>query len=214
MTEYERITGTIKTALKTRGIRYSELARKLGMSESGVKKILNGKDASFDRVSSMARVLGLELSVLLESAAKPAIREVSLTSRQESFLFRERECFRLYWKLSVERMTAKEFQVKYKISDRVLRQQLTLLDRENLIRLMPGDRIEVPVTGLVRWVSRGPLLEWILKDWSLELTERCVQNAEKKGYLHRLNFFRLKLETKELIQELERLIDEFSRRAE
>ena len=31
------------------------------MSESGVKKILNGKDASFDRVSSMARVLGLEL---------------------------------------------------------------------------------------------------------------------------------------------------------
>jgi transcriptional regulator with XRE-family HTH domain len=40
---------SLKTLLKSKGVTYTELAEHLGMSESGVKKMLNSKDLSFRR---------------------------------------------------------------------------------------------------------------------------------------------------------------------
>ena len=67
---YEEVMVVIKQVLKERGWTQAQLAERVGMSESGLKKILGGSDASFGRVCALCQALDLELADVLEVAGQ------------------------------------------------------------------------------------------------------------------------------------------------
>ena len=69
--EVQAILSTVKTMLKNRSTNYSEFAVLMGMSESGVKKMLNGDDCSMSRLIQMSNVLCVPL--LLRAWLPPGI---------------------------------------------------------------------------------------------------------------------------------------------
>ncbi|MDH5492670.1 MAG: helix-turn-helix transcriptional regulator, partial [Myxococcales bacterium] len=59
---------TLKRLLRRRRITYRQLGSRIGMSESGVKKLLGGEDLSMVRLLEICEVLDLEVDELLRVA--------------------------------------------------------------------------------------------------------------------------------------------------
>ena len=68
------ILATLKTALKGSKMTYRGLAEQLEMSESGVKKMLNGSDVSLGRLLQICDVLQVPLSEVVASSGRVASR--------------------------------------------------------------------------------------------------------------------------------------------
>lgn len=63
--EFPLIAKELKSILKARRIKYAELAPRLGMSESGLKKLLNGVDCSLSKLGQVCDELDISMSSLI-----------------------------------------------------------------------------------------------------------------------------------------------------
>ncbi|MBO9666756.1 MAG: helix-turn-helix transcriptional regulator [Bdellovibrio sp.] len=62
--EFHNVSEVLRNLLKSRGITYKDIAEKLEMSESGVKKLLTSDDISFNKLNAILEFLGLTLKDL------------------------------------------------------------------------------------------------------------------------------------------------------
>ena len=85
-TEVQAILSTVKRMLKNRSITYSEFAELMNMSESGVKKMLNGDDCSMSRFIQMSNILGVPLHEVLKVANTNEPHTIRLTEEQSFFV--------------------------------------------------------------------------------------------------------------------------------
>jgi transcriptional regulator with XRE-family HTH domain len=157
--EYEKHSlGAIKVALKAKGMTYSELAPKLGLTEVSIKRLLTVKTPmTLDRADEICSILGTNLLDLLKSSRReePALG-AQLTEAQEQVLAGSFDTFILFYSL-VKGLLLAEFKSSYKFSEARLQKALSTLDRAALIEWHPGDRIKLLVTRNIRWIDGGPL---------------------------------------------------------
>lgn len=204
----------IKQALKARRMTYQDLAAALGLTESGVKKMLSGPDLSLSRLFAICEILGLSATDLVQTAQNEAISEVQLNSRQEEALAADPQLLRVFWRIAIEEDPRELVAQKEGLPQNSLRKILIALEKLGLLRRTPKDDF-VPVhRGLYRWAESGPLVQRLNRDWS-ELTLRRALSAKGQALnLHRLSFLFL---TTESLQEFQRrmndLIDETVRRS-
>lgn len=212
-TEYEAATASIKSHLKRQGITYRALAKKLGLSESGVKKILTAEDGSFQRLATICDWIGLSMRELL-SAQDESVFDLEYSPAQQEYLAGNARAFRLYWALVYERRPLPEAEkiagLPAKESFAVLRR----LDQLSLLELLPGGRVKVPPVRLVRWVGGGPLVERLYREWSARFLERVARPDPPPGSLFQARYFRATERTlQDLMDALRDLETEFVRRA-
>ena len=203
------IFAVLKRVLRARGVTYAELAPRLGLSESGLKKIFALEDCALSRLESIADAAGIPLAELFEVAASAPFEQVTLTLEQQQGLLGKPLLLTVFWKLSVERWPAKRIARAFGIDDRALFRALAELDRLGLIVLeQPGDRVRLRHGDLVRWLPEGPLLEYLHDAWGREVLAR----ARKNGLL-RLSQIWLRPDTRaELQADLATLLDGYARR--
>jgi transcriptional regulator with XRE-family HTH domain len=84
---YTQLTTALKRLFKNRGLHYSEVARRIGLSESGLKKVLNAEDGSLGRLSELCTVANVTLAELLELAQ--TTEPWTLTDAQQDFFVAE-----------------------------------------------------------------------------------------------------------------------------
>jgi transcriptional regulator with XRE-family HTH domain len=205
----------IKKALKNRGITYQELASELNLSESGIKKLLTGKDISFQRLDQICRFLAIPLSEVIRAVERRQVREITLSGEQEKALLQEPLLFRIYWRLSVERQSPAEISVAEGLDENQFSRAIQKLLRWDLVKIQRDGKILPLHRGPVRWISQGPLLQHLNQEWSRLALHRSLEKKGKANHYHHLMTVRLSDEEYEAaLREMNKLVDELVQKSE
>lgn len=156
MTTSARIVDALKRELKSRSITYSDLADRLGLSESAVKHMFSTGNFSLKRLDEVCAALELDIGdiVNLSQAQQPRIEELSAEYEREIVgdirLLLVAYCLINFW-------TFEEILARYDISRSDGLRYLRRLDRMNVIELQPGDRVRLLVANNFAWRKNGAI---------------------------------------------------------
>ena len=206
----EMVLELLKKELKNKKMKYEDLAERLGMSVSGLKKSLSAKDLSLARLQTICDVLGVSLVHLLTLADDAKVQDVYLTDEQESLLLRNPEIFHLYWKLRFEDIPLHKYIQSSKLAREEVRTRLRRLEKVGLVKIDAKGDLEFSDKGMIRWNNYGPLVEFLNRKWSAELIESILHKKDPQIVLN-LALLRLTEGSfADLQNELRDLVDRYS----
>ncbi len=178
-----RVQNQIKSLLKAKGVSYRDLAKHLGLSESGVKKIMRGTDVSMHRLSQICKVLQISLVDFMQSLEHRRYENTQYTLEQQNHFLREPELFYFYWKLVFERCSLDAIMSELGVSSENINQMLLKLDKLNLIELGPGRKLGLPRLKAIRSFGDGKLIQKVYREWSYQLINKISPpDRHDKGF--------------------------------
>jgi transcriptional regulator with XRE-family HTH domain len=210
--DYGIIVGTIKRTLKARKMTYSELAKLVGMSESGVKKMFAAKDGSLGRVCSICEALGLTLRDVLDMDTRWQSQIMEFTEDQETYLLEDEEALKVFFLIAYDGLSIGETRTKLKLSNARMNQILRKLDKLNIIRWLPYDHANTRRDGIVLWKNKGKFVEFIKEKWSKTLLAEALNDSQSSEHHDHFMLSYLKLTDSSLDdfrQALRRLLEEY-----
>mgnify|MGYP000417046105 CR=1 FL=1 len=159
MTQVSQIVEILKVQLKAAGITYGELAKQLNVSEASVKRLFSVQEMSLSRLESICDVLNMRLSDLFElfSQQQPMIKHLTLSQEQQ--LVKEVELMLV----AVSVMNHWQFDDIldfYQMNQHQLIQKLAILDKMQLLILLPGNRIKSLLHPNFEWLEGGPIQQF------------------------------------------------------
>ena len=155
-TEIPIVLKTLKRLLKAKGILYSDIARMLDLSETTVKRYLTGHGLTVEILEKLCRIADLRLTDAF-AMAEEDINTESLTLENERELAKDPFLAALFYMLA-QGLTPDTLQRDFRIGEADLNRYLTTLDRLNLIRLFPNNRVRVSVKRNFTVQPGGPLM--------------------------------------------------------
>jgi transcriptional regulator with XRE-family HTH domain len=91
--DFNNVSEVLRSLLKSRGITYKDVANKLEMSESGVKKLLTSEDISFNKLNAILGFLDLTLKDLISLKNRNFTK---LNEKQEVFLLKHPQHYNFF----------------------------------------------------------------------------------------------------------------------
>ncbi len=149
----------LKAELKSAGLTYADLARRLGMAESSIKRIFAKGDMPLSRIDDICRVLRLDFADLARQVAAVQPLREQLTPAQERAVVASPKllltaiCCLSQW--SFEQIVS-----TYRISEVECIKCLTTLDKLGIIELRPLNRYRLHVAKTFRWLPHGPVMHY------------------------------------------------------
>lgn len=147
---------TLKRELKARGITYAGVARRLGMSEAGVKRMFARKAFTLARLDAICEHAGLEFSDLARMLPGQDAVVSQLSYEQEKELV-ENPKLMLVALCTLNHWGFDEILAAYDLGEPECVRLLARLDRLKFIELMPGNRIRLLVSRAFAWIPDGPI---------------------------------------------------------
>lgn len=212
--EFKSALAVLKKVLKERGISYRDLAKQVGLSESGLKKIFLADDCSFRRLAEIAAALGMKITDVLQEVEQRPLEQVRFSPEAQEYFLSEPSAFNFYFKLVFERMTVEEVKRFSGWTEAQVFKQLRRLDELQLIKLLPGDRVKVPDLRVVRDFGTGPFLERLYQRWGQDIVRELAVSSRQGSGEFVVRSLKMKDETYEdFLYRLKELEHEFVRRA-
>ena len=149
----------LKQELKAAHLTYADLAKKLGMAESSVKRMLAKGDMPLSRIDAICRALRLDFGELARRVADAQPLLAELTAQQEKAVVADKKlllvaiCVLSQWTL--EQMTS-----AYRLSEAECIKYLAQLDRIGIIELRPLNRYRLKLAKTFRWRPHGPVMNY------------------------------------------------------
>lgn len=149
----------LKAELKASGVTYAQLATRLGMAESSIKRIFAKADMPLSRVDDICRALKLDFAELARRVAdaQPLRRELSLV--QERAVVADRKLLLLAI-CCLSQWTFEQIVSSYDLSEVECIRYLTKLDKLGIIELRPLNRYRLQVAKTFRWRPHGPVMQF------------------------------------------------------
>jgi DNA-binding Xre family transcriptional regulator len=150
---------TLKQELKSARMTYADLARRLGMAESSVKRMLAKGDMPLSRIDAICRVLKLDFADLARRVAdaQPLLKELS--AEQERAVVVDKKL--LLVAISVlSQWTLEQIVATYRITEAECIRYLAQLDRIGIIELRPLNRYRLKLAKTFRWRPHGPVMNY------------------------------------------------------
>ncbi len=132
---------TLKSLLKAKGLLYHDVAEKLGVSETTVKRYLTGHSLTLGILEDLCRVVDARLGDLLAISQEETEQPV-LSPEVEESLAKDAFLSGIFYLLS-RGLTPAIIQRDFQLTDAEINGYLTALDRLGLIRLFPYNRVRV-----------------------------------------------------------------------
>lgn len=161
MAQTRQLLNTLKKALRTHGLKYRDVARRIGLSEASVKRLFSEERLALDRLDQICHLMGLEISDLVRQMEVETRRLTELTEAQEKELVSDEKLLLVAF-LVVNGFTFKDIQSFYSLSDTELVRCLALLDKLKLIELFPRNRIKLLLSPHFTWRRNGPIQEFFM----------------------------------------------------
>lgn len=180
----EKVVELVKKELKSRGLRYEEVAERLGMSVSGLKKSLASEDLSLSRLQKICSAIDISMIQLLTAADDEKVQDVFMTPEQETLLLKNPSAFHLYWKLRFDQMALHHYTTSYSAGREEVRARLRQLEKVGLVKIDAKGDLEFSNKGMIRWNNFGPLVEHLNRTWSAELIESLLKKKDPQSLLH------------------------------
>lgn len=159
----------LKAELKRAGITYAELAGRLGLAESSVKRLFSRSgDLPLSRIDAICQVLGLDFADLAREVAdrQPLLQQ--LTLEQERAVVADRRLLMVAICV-MSQLSFEEILSTYQLTEADCIHCLTRLDRIGIIDLRPGNRYHLKVAKGFRWLPHGPVMQFfraeVLEDY-------------------------------------------------
>lgn len=212
--EFNILINTLKGLLKERGISYRELAKKLQMSESGVKKIFSGSDCSFLKLVEITKILNIKISDLLQEIEREEMKPVEFSPKQQEVFIKNKDLFHFFVKLVIERTSLEEIKKESKLSEAQTFKYLRSLDELGLIEILPENRIQIPDISLVSNFSTGPLLEKTYNSWGHRIVDELAHPKHQESAQFIIRCLKMKEETyQDFLNQLRELEKDIAKRA-
>jgi transcriptional regulator with XRE-family HTH domain len=157
MTETNRIIVALKRALRSRGITYAMLAKRISLSEPSVKRILSRGSLSLPRLERICDATGISLEELIRPVSSaPSETSSTLTAAQETALAADPQLLACFYLLT-NGHTPREVATELGGDEKQLRRWLVKLDNLQLVELRArlGARLRVHVP--ISWRDDGPI---------------------------------------------------------
>lgn len=159
MTTTADLVLALKRELKSAQVTYAELARRLGLAESSVKRMLSRGDMSLARLDQICRALKLDFADLAQRVveARPLLQ--SLSQEQEQAVVADPRlllvaiCVMSQWSLQ-------QIVATYDIDEARAVACLTRLDRLGVIELRALNRYRLRLAKTFRWRPHGPVMNY------------------------------------------------------
>jgi len=149
----------LKQELKAARMTYADLAQKLGLAESSVKRMLAKGDMPLSRIDAICRALKLDFAELARKVAEAQPLLAELTQQQEKAVVADKKlllvaiCVLSQWTL--EQMVA-----TYRLTEAECVKYLAQLDRLGIIELRPLNRYRLKLAKTFRWRPHGPVMNY------------------------------------------------------
>mgnify|MGYP003594607423 FL=1 len=158
------LVALLKTELKTAGITYAQVAQRLGMAESTVKRMFSKSgDMPLSRIDEICRVLNMDFADLARRVADTQPLLLELTLAQEKAVVADRKLL-IVAICVTNQLPAEEILATYRLTEAELVKALTQLDRIGIIDLRPGNRYRLKVAKGFRWLPQGPVMSFFRKE--------------------------------------------------
>jgi DNA-binding Xre family transcriptional regulator len=215
------VLDVLKGILRGQGLTYRELGARLGMSESGLKKLFTSDNASLTRLLDICRVLDVELEEVIRVARRGPLPMVEPDEQQQAIFARHPASLWFLWALEEAGGDAGEARRALGLDARAARRHLGRLEGLGLVVLSSDGIYRLPHRGHGWRLGRAlgepvmdPLHDAVLA--SARRNKRCYEPGDPEAQPVDLGMARLRLRKEtalELRQALRTLMGEFSLRA-
>lgn len=149
----------LKRELKAANLTYADLATKINMSESSVKRMFSQRDMTLSRVDELCRAMKIDFAELARKVADAQVLVQELTHDQEKALVNNKNTL-LIGICCLSQWTFEQITTSYKISEPECIKALTQLDRLGVIELKPLNRYRLKLAKTFRWRPEGPIMKF------------------------------------------------------
>ena len=146
----------LKRELRSRGVTYAQVARKLGLSEASVKRMFSRREFTLKRLDQVCQLTQSEFSDLARTLDREETLISKLTQEQEKEIASSIKLF-LVAVCVLNHVPPEQIVEIYEVSQPECIQLLVKLDRIGFIRLAPGNRIRLLVSRDFAWLPDGPI---------------------------------------------------------
>lgn len=175
----------LKAHLKAKKISYAQLARRLKMSESNIKRIFSAQSCSVDQLSRMCEACGCSIFDIFAGAAKKEAPSFQLSKEAEAYFLKNFKCFVFYRHLAGATDTG-QFIEGSKLPPLELKENLKALTKLGLIEDDDGE-IRICGTGYLDMSEAPRLLQLVEEKWVPWFIDRTLRLKKSGGYFLRLS---------------------------
>lgn len=212
MAQTQRLIDELKRYLRSNGVTYAELASRLGLSESSIKRAFSKQSFTLQRLEEICNGVGLELSDLVEflNAEREFLTE--LTPQQETALLANPKLLLMTY-LLINGWRLEQITEHFAIESAEAERLLIHLHRAKIIELLPFNRFKLLTARNFTWQKDGPVQKFFAEQVQREFLDSAFDDPGEH-----LRFVGGTLSTTSLAQfqqsidRLAREFDELSRR--
>lgn len=161
MAQTIQLISALKQALKVHGFSYKDVADQLSLSEASVKRLLSECRLSLERLDSICQMMGMEISDIVADMNQQAMskRVSQLTEQQEKVLVADTVLL-LVTVCVLNGWTKADLQSHYHLTSVECIHYLAILDRLQLITLLPKNKIKLRAATNFTWRQNGPIQQF------------------------------------------------------
>lgn len=150
------LVDVLKRELRSRGVTYAQVARKLGLSEASVKRMFSRREFTLKRLDQVCQLTHSDFSDLARTLNREETLISQLTPEQEKEIASSLKLF-LVAVCVLNHVPPEQIVAVYDLSQADCIQMLARLDRIGFIRLLPNNRIRLLVSRDFAWLPDGPI---------------------------------------------------------
>jgi transcriptional regulator with XRE-family HTH domain len=156
MAQVGLLVGELKRYLKAQGITYAQVAARVELSESSVKRLFASQTFTLQRLEQVCNAVGLEIGDLVELMNERREFLTELTPEQEDALLADTKLLLMTY-LLINGWTLPEIVGHFTIDMPEAERLLVRLHRAKIIELLPFNRVKLLTARNFTWRKNGPV---------------------------------------------------------
>jgi transcriptional regulator with XRE-family HTH domain len=212
MKQSQLIVKQLKKVMKANGISYKDLALRLKISESSVKRIFSKGTFTLERLDEICEIMGIEIYDLTKSIkANQGEEQVMLSNLQEQILADDEKLF-AYFYLLITGSLPKEIVKLFQFTEEESNKLLLKLDKVKLIEYHSAKKIKLNFPQNLQWIKGGPLN----KVYEARIKDEFLKSSfnQTNEYINFFSGYFTEQDIKTLNRKIKKLFDEIEENSE
>jgi DNA-binding Xre family transcriptional regulator len=212
MAQVEQLVNELKHYLKSRNITYADVAARIELSESSVKRLFARCAFSLRRLEQVCNAVDIEISDLFQMLESRREYLTELSMEQEQALVAEPKLLLLTY-LLINGWSLPDITASFQINETEIQSLLIRLHRARIIELLPLNRVRLRTARNFAWRPKGPVQTLLAKQVQREFFDSTFSGTGARlrfvgGLLSRASL----LQMQQAIDRLAREFDDLARR--